>query len=406
MSDTAAWEALFARRTFGVRLGLSIVQGVFEALGRPGQGTPAIHIVGTNGKGSTAALMEHALRSRGWRTGLYTSPHLHRVGERVRLDGEPVSDERLERHVDRVLATEPGLSLERPLSFFEVLTLAALDLMAQAPVDIAIVEAGLGGRLDATRVVDARAVAVASIARDHEAMLGSTLTAIATEKAAVLRRGVPTFSAAQDPEAAAVLERRATEVGSELHWVSPLPEAPRGLPGVHQRANAAVALATAQVFEPTLTAADLDGVTWPGRLEPMATGGGTLVFDVAHNPAGIRAMVDAVRQGAVAMPGLVVFGCQADKDAAAMVETLAELGQQRWWVNPTPTDVPPSLPSEHWPRRFEAALDPALVDGIAAHLARGETVLVCGSHRVVGSLRGWARGADRPPEPSDPRPTG
>jgi len=234
---TDTWEALFARRTLGVRLGLEIVEGAYAAMGRPAQGIPAIHVVGTNGKGSTAALAEHALRGRGLRTGLYTSPHLHRVGERVRVGGQPVDDERLRAHVEAVLRVEGGLSLPRPLSFFELLTLAAFDLLAAAGVDAMVVEAGLGGRLDATRLIEPRVVAVTSIDFDHMAILGDTIAKITTEKAAVMRPGVPTVSAPQRPEAEAVLravQARPVDVlvldiqmpgltGLELHALLPAP---------------------------------------------------------------------------------------------------------------------------------------------------------------------------------------
>ncbi len=150
-------DALFERRTLGVRPGLIAVRGVFDALGQPGADVPAVHIVGTNGKGSIAAMAEHALRARGRRTGLFTSPHLQRVTERIRIDGVEVEDTVLEAAIGWVLQLEHD-GLPRPLSFFEVLTLAAMVVFEQSGVDVIVAEAGLGGRLDTSRIVTAEAV--------------------------------------------------------------------------------------------------------------------------------------------------------------------------------------------------------------------------------------------------------
>lgn len=412
-SAGAIWDALFARRTLGIRMGLEIVEGAYAALGRPGRGIPAIHIVGTNGKGSTAALAEHALRGRGLRTGLYTSPHLHRVGERVRVGGQPVDDDRLRAHVEAVLRVEAGLGLPRPLSFFELLTLAALDLLAAAGVDALVVEAGLGGRLDATRLVEPRVVAISSIDLDHQAILGDTIAAIAAEKAAVMRPGVPTVSVPQRPEADAVLRARAAEVGCPLHVVEPLPRPPRGLPGAHQRSNGALALAAARVLVPGLRAEELDGARWPGRLEQMTAGGGTLVLDVAHNPAGVAAVAAAVGEGEVPRPDLVVMGCQADKDAAGMVAALRSVPAPRWWValgeapsgGPASSLPPPpkAAPAGEWAAHYAAPDDLALVAALEGALAAGRTVLVLGSHALVGAVRARAEGLTEPADPQDPR---
>lgn len=403
MSANDGWDALFGRRTLGMRMGLAIVEGVHAAMGRPGTTTPAVHLVGTNGKGSTAAMIEHGLRRHGLRTGLYTSPHLSRVGERVRIDGQPVADDRLRAHVDVVLAAEARASLPRPLSFFELLTLAALDLLAAATLDVWVVEAGLGGRLDATRVVDPKVVAVTSIGLDHQAILGPTVAAIAAEKAAVMRAGVPTVSAPQTPEAAEVIEAFARRVGSPLRWVEPRPRSPVGLPGEHQRINAGLALAAGRVLVPELTAGDLDGVRWPGRLEVLPWAGGTVVLDVAHNPAGIEAVVEAVAQGVVPRPDRVLFGCQADKDGASMVEQLARVGVPCWWLSPDAQSPPPQA-ARSWPRRFEHEQTAQALRAVADGLSDGGTVLVCGSHKLVAAVRDTTFGQVHRPDPQDPRP--
>lgn len=397
------WEALFARRTLGVRLGLEIVEAAYAAMGRPAHGIPSIHIVGTNGKGSTAALAEHALRGRGLRTGLYTSPHLHRVGERVRVGGRPVDDDRLRAHVEAVLRVEAGLELPRPLSFFELLTLAALDLVQSERVDVVIVEAGLGARRDATRVLSASTVGITSIALDHQESIGPTLCDIAREKAGAMAPGVPAFTAPQPEEVMAVLHAEAARVGCPLQLVEPRPRAPVGLAGDHQRHNAAVALAVGGVLVPGLRDADLDGVVVPGRLERISSGRGELWLDVAHNPHGIAAVIAAIRSHAVPMPSIVVFGCHADKDRAGMVEPLRTLGSPLWWV-PLGAAAGPERHSSD--RRFEGEGDPRLWPALDDELARGARILVCGSHALVGALRARAQGSTEPAEPQDPRPSG
>lgn len=396
-----SWDALFARRPLGVRLGLAIVDGVHAAMGRPTAGTPAVHVVGTNGKGSTAAMIEHALRGQGMRTGLYTSPHLRRVGERVRIDGEAVPDAHLRASVDTVLAHEGSLSLPRPLSFFELITLAALDVVERANVDVLVAEAGLGGRLDATRMVEPAVVAITSIALDHQEFLGDTLDAIAGEKAAVMRPGVPVFSAPQRPAAERVLRNQAQSTGCPLRFCDPLPRAPEGLPGQHQRGNGAVALAAARVLVPSLGADALDGVQWPGRLQTLEHGGGRLVLDAAHNVAAVEAVGQAIETGDVPTPDVVVFGSQAHKDTAAMLDALEGWPGQHWWVSPSAeVEVPGRV--GHWARVAASPNDPGFWAALEEVLARGGTALVCGSHLLVGAVLGWMAAESRAADPQDP----
>jgi dihydrofolate synthase/folylpolyglutamate synthase len=388
-------EALFERRSLGIRLGLESVTRAWEELGAPCRGVPAVHVVGTNGKGSTSAMVDHALRRSGWRVGLYTSPHLHRVGERVRIDGVAESDDALQVAVDRVLALEQTTtSLPRPLSFFEVLTLAAWLRFAERGVDVIVAEAGMGGRWDATRICDARVVAIASIDLDHQAFLGDTLAAIAGEKVAVARPGVPVFSVQQAPEVLAVLRAETTAIGAPLTIVPPLPRAPVGLPGAYQRDNAALALAAAAAIEPRVVAEDLDGVVWPGRFERIAVGAGQIILDVGHNPAGIAAMLGTLRLEAPT--AAVAVGCVADKDAASIVAAMQTWGGTWAWVDltgfgatGTTQDAPTQLDGPG-----------ALFAWIDGSLERGGTVCVCGSHVLVAAVRARILGL-APAEPGE-----
>jgi len=389
------YEALFARRTLGVRPGLVAVRGVFEALGSPGGSIPAIHIVGTNGKGSIAAMAEHALRQRGHRTGLFTSPHLQRVTERVRVDGLEVDDTVLEAAIGSVLSVEDNPAERgRPLSFFELLTVAALIVFEQSGVDVLIVEAGLGGRLDSTRLVDARAVAVGRIDLDHQAYLGDNLQQIAAEKAGVFRDRVPVYSVPQHEPVWTVLERASWDAPCPLRLPEPIP-AP--LPGEHQRYNAGVALAAAQHLDRTVTPKDIDGTSWPARMERRAVGNGEWILDVAHNPASMQALAAALR-GLPLAETLVIVSCSADKDAVAMARALTGVGEC-WTVTDEELGLCP-LPGA---RMFEGLAHPGLEASLHRHVAGGGRVVVCGSHRLVGAAMGsWLADGGRP-DPSDPR---
>jgi len=330
------------------------------------------------------------------------------VGERVRIDGVAVADDDLEHAVQRVLAVEPALDLPRPLSFFELLTLGALQVFADAGVDALVLEAGLGGRLDATRVVEPMATVLTQVAMDHEAYLGSTLAQIAGEKVAVFRKGVPAFSSPQHGEVIPVVEEAARKVGAPLSWPEPLSRPPQGLAGDHQRENAAVALAAARVLRPSLREEHLDGVSWPARLERFEHGGGVVVLDVAHNLAGIRALTRHIREtGDASGPGSrILFGCMADKDAVGMVRELATLGLPLWLASPPAEGAAqPGTLAGLVPRArvFDSVEDDALKTAFEGHLGEGGTVWVCGSHFLVGAVRRRLRGEEPGlPDPGDP----
>ncbi len=382
------WPELFSRRALGMRLGLEAIADVYAALGRPAGDTPAIHVVGTNGKGSTAAMVAHALHRHGRRVGLYTSPHLVRVGERVRIDGVAVDDGVLLGHVQAVVAAE-GIA-PRPLTFFELLTLGAMAVFAEADVDVVVAEAGLGGRLDATRIVRPVATVVTSIGLDHTHWLGDTLPAIAAEKAAVFVRDAPVFAAPAADEVRAVLERAAVDAGTTLSFPDPLPRPPALLRGAHQAANAALALAAARVLEPRVTAADLDDARWPGRADRRDVGAGQVWLDVAHNAEGMAALVATLRAEGV-VPDLVLVSGMDDKPIDAMLAALATLNAPLAWVDLGPGSAP-------MPASLGRRYDDAVVAWTDVHddVAAGACVLVCGSVRLVGGVLAAMEGRARP----------
>ena len=385
-------EALFARRTLGVRPGYAGLRRVLDELVPGACERPpfrVVQVVGTNGKGSTSAMLAHGLAQAGLPgpIGLYTSPHLHRVGERVQIAGRALDDAAIQRTSDRVDAVERALG-ER-LSFFEVLTAVAIVEFVAAGCSAVVLEAGLGGRLDATTVMHADVVAIARIALDHQAYLGDTLAAIAGEKAAVIRAGQRVFTQVQAPEASVVIDQRAAAQGVEVVRVEPLARAPLGLPGEHQRHNAALALASLRALVPERADIDarwLDGVRWPGRLESIRLGAGQVWLDVAHNLDGIEALVTALAQLGI-QPDAIVFGTLADKQPEAMAERLRSIAPL-WLVPPehaSAMDVAAlARPGE---RQFFGSSDPALMAALNERIGAGDTILVCGSHYLVGALR-------------------
>lgn len=316
----------------GVRLELDRMRAACALRGDPQRALRAIHVAGTNGKGSVSATIERALREVGLRTGLYTSPHLHSFRERVRVGGEPIAEDEVARRATELRAVLEGEGAP-PLTFFEVTTLLALERFRDAACDVVVLEVGLGGRFDATNVIEAPlACAITSIGLDHQAYLGDTIEAIAAEKAGILKPGVPAAIAEPlEPAAWEVIRARAEEIGSPLVRAGAHLErvpAALALEGEHQRANAALAIATLGLLAPRIEVPEgalaraLADVRWPGRLERVA-GAPRALLDAAHNPEGCRALAAQLAREVVGGGRrALVFGAMADKDWRAMLAIL------------------------------------------------------------------------------------
>jgi dihydrofolate synthase/folylpolyglutamate synthase len=343
-----------------MRLGLERMGRAMEALGHPERRLPALHVAGTNGKGSTCAMVAAALQAAGHRVGLYTSPHLVTFHERIQVDGEPISDAQLEAHLGEVRAVCPWHERgQDPLSYFEMATAVAFLHFARSEVTAAVVEVGLGGRLDATNVLAPRACAIARIGLDHQEILGGTLQAIAREKAGILKPGIPAVTGAQPPAALEVLRDQAARMGSPL-TVVPSYSGPIGLRGDHQRENASLAAGALALLEeggltvsPEALRKGISGARWPGRLEEVAG----VLLDGAHNPDGAQALARALPNLYPARPVELIFGVLADKDHRAMLRALAPLAREIHLVTPRS------------PRARSAAscLDVARESGLPAH---------------------------------------
>jgi dihydrofolate synthase/folylpolyglutamate synthase len=332
-------DRLFALEQFGIKLGLDNIRTILAAMGNPERAFRSIHIAGTNGKGSVAAMVERGLRAAGLRTGRYTSPHLDRIEERVALDGAPVDRATFETVTGHVLAVVDEAratgTLTASPTFFEVSTAVAFEIFRHHAVDVAIVEVGLGGRYDATNVLTPTIAAITSIALDHERHLGSTLSEIAFEKAGIAKDGVPLVVGRLPKEAAARVAKVAADAGAAIldaHATTTdrrYPPLTLALAGRHQLENAAVAVAIMErwsvMVSPVPTEAIVTGLTrceWPARLEWLRLpGGGELLIDAAHNPAGAAALASYLQD--TSSPKLpIVFAAMADKDLGGMIKAL------------------------------------------------------------------------------------
>ncbi len=428
-----------------MRLGLDRSLAALAALGKPHEGLDAIVVAGSNGKGSVAAMLDRIGRQAGLSTGLYTSPHLVRYNERIRLSGVPIADDAFEEALERVFREAP-----EELTFFETLTMAAFVAFRDARVDLAILEVGLGGRLDATNVVPSPlATAIVSITSgadgrflEHADLLGNTVRDIAGEKAGIFRAGVPAILGPLETEAREAIVTRAERVGAaplwEIAWeplsvaegprVGPsqvatlaqlddsallmLPDSKRvliapALLGRHQLANGAVAAATAWLAArriPALGPEIETGIrlaTWPGRLERvyLASSDITVWLDCAHNLEGARALVLAAPAVGISEPTrtTLVFGALADKAYEPFLRLVAPLASRRFYAEPQGR-APAPLAELVQIASGEAVGDPirALTLAIAS-TDRGGIVLVTGSIYLVGELRAHLFGERRDP---------
>ena len=387
----------------GMRPGLERIEAMLDAIGRPEQAFTIAQVGGTNGKGSISAMLAAMLQAAGRRVGLYTSPHLAHYRERIRVDGRPISESDFVDGVDAL-----GTLITRlDLTVFEAGTALALDHFCRARVDVAVLEVGLGGRLDATTVGKPRVVVLGPIDYDHQHELGDTLALIATEKAAIIRTGVA-FSARQHPEAEAVITRRAAETGvplslegrdlrvtplgftleaQRLHLEGPdwrIPDVACGLLGVYQPGNALLAAAAARELgaDEGAIRAGLRGARWPGRFQIFRRDP-LVILDGAHNPAGARALAASLR---AYFPGRLVsfvIGVLAAKDAGGILAALRPLAARViLTASANPRAAPPDALRALLPAgaRVDTARSPQ--DALTMAIAEDPRGIVC----VAGSL--------------------
>ena len=379
-------EELAARRRFGMRPGLDAIRAVCASLGDPQKAFKAIHVAGTNGKGAVCAILDAALRAMpGTRVGRYTSPHLVRINERFFLEGSPVDDRTLELISSRIDSTIRRFddSTISNLTFFEALTAIAFLIYAEANVDYAVLECGLGGRLDATNVCCPELCVITKIGLDHCDWLGDTVEKIAAEKAGIVKPGVPVVLGRNEPSVRAVVEARARELGAPFFYAPELAsedEVPAdfSLVGAFNRENAVTAFAALKILNGSrmVTPAQVDAfarVVWPGRFQRV---GDTLV-DGAHNPPAARALRKALEAEDVRQKTLdLICGFCGDKDAEEVLRILSPLVRRGYAVR---TNNPRSLSAEETAAKMRAVgMDAVACASLADALALAERPNACG----------------------------
>lgn len=390
------------------KLGLDRMRLLLAALGDPHSAPLIVHVAGTNGKGSICAMIEAGLRVAGRRTGLYTSPHLSEPTERIRIGGEPVSQDHFARAFDAVHAAAERLlaagELEAHPTYFETVTAMAFLLFRELGARALVIEVGLGGRLDATNVVQPSVSVIAPVDYDHEAFLGRSIESIAAEKAGILKPGAPAVVAPQRPEADAVIRSAALAAGVELHrasdWeIRDLSLNPAGctfrarnldivcpLPGEHQARNALTAAIALDLLG--VPPAGIAAARWPGRLERVRTAPDYLL-DGAHNPAGARALARYIDRFYSDRRIRLVFGAMRDKALEEMAAILFPLASEV--VVTCPAQARAARPETiaalvaHPALRTAASLPEAL--SMVADANPGEAIFITGSLFLVGEAR-------------------
>lgn len=339
MIYSEAIQFLYSLRLFGAKFGLDNTFKLAELTGNPQNQLRFIHVAGTNGKGSTCAMLESVYRSTGLRVGLFTSPHLVSFRERIQINRQFISEADVMRHVQQLKPLLKEFPEDHHPTFFEVLTVAALNYFAEQKCELVIWETGLGGRLDATNIVTPLASVITNIGIEHSEWLGDTVEKIAGEKAGIIKPGCPVITTATPGHGLEVIASVAREksspltlVGPEQSKYPPLNEIELPLHGPHQRLNAALALATVRVLAEQIPVSDsasrsgLASLDWPGRMHRIQTAAGqTILLDGAHNPDGAEALRIALQEEFPGAKPTMIFGVFRDKDSTSMSHSLAPL---------------------------------------------------------------------------------
>jgi dihydrofolate synthase/folylpolyglutamate synthase len=408
--EALAW--LYGLQRFGIKLGLENIQRLLEALHLNDGQWRVIHVAGTNGKGSVCAMIDSILRAQHCRAGLFTSPHLVTFRERIRVNGEMISEQ----------AAADGLTTIRDLvrdwephpTFFEVTTALALKHFSDAKIDVVILETGLGGRLDATNAVPSDVSVITPIDLDHQQWLGNTLSEIAGEKAGIIKPGIPVISARQDPAAEQVIRARAGQCGAPLQFITEAYDrSPIALRGAHQKQNAALAIAALRAagidppspnaspartscatgIDDVAIARGLSSVEWPARFQPWDQ---RTIIDGAHNPASERILVETWREIFGDERATLILAILSDKDARGICETLAPISDYvflprirseraadpdqlaRTW-----SSIAPSIPY---------SISDSIADSLNSARERSNRILLTGSLHFAGEALAYLEG--------------
>jgi dihydrofolate synthase/folylpolyglutamate synthase len=405
-TEALAW--LYSLQRFGIKLGLENIRRLLDeccsgvcikrpALAAASASTPkVIHVAGTNGKGSVCAMIDSICRAQGYRTGLFTSPHLITFRERIRVNGEMISEN----------AVADGLTTIRHLvanwdphpTFFEVTTALALKYFSEAKIDVAILETGIGGRLDATNAVQSDVSVITPIDFDHEQWLGNTLPQIASEKAGIIKPGIPVVCAPQRPEAEKVIRTRGAECEVPLKFVTEFYDrSPIALRGQHQTQNAAVAIAAIHAakieIDDKAIARGLATIEWPARFQKWDEG---TIIDGAHNPAAVRQLVETWREIFGDQRATLVLSVLSDKNLRGICEALVPIAESILLprirseraahpeeLTKVISAITPSLPY---------SVTPSVGEALDLARAKGNPILITGSLHFAGEVLAHLRG--------------
>ena len=406
----AATEYLFALKTRGGKFGIDRMAVLTAALGHPERAVPCVHVAGTNGKGSVAAMLDAILHVAGWRTGLYTSPHLVKLGERVQVERRILSEDEIVEYVRELRPIAERVSAHAPddhASFFEFMTAMAFLQFARKRCDISIIEVGLGGRLDATNIVTPEVSLITSIAVDHSEFLGSELQQIAAEKAGIIKPGRPVVIGRMPAIAEKTIREVATQQGAAVISVmeefgDDLARYPHtNLEGDYQRWNAATATLAARALAPKWNVTDaaitrgLEHVDWPGRWQRVRVGGRLTILDSSHNPEGAQ-VLDSSLQHLFAETGrapVVITGALGALRAKPLLETIARHAREIHLVVPQQARACSHAELEALvPAHFRGPVVRATVEALfpSAHVCTaGETddvIVVTGSIYLLGEV--------------------
>jgi dihydrofolate synthase/folylpolyglutamate synthase len=424
-SYASVLEELYSLQKHGIKFGLSQTANLLDGLGNPHTGRNFIHVGGSNGKGSVACLLESALRSCGYRTGLFTSPHLVHFSERFRVNGHPVPQgEIVELYEELRSITDE----REPPTFFEAVTAMALACFRKRETDIDVIEVGMGGRLDATNLVTPLVSLITNISLEHREFLGDTRLEVAREKAGIIKEGVPLLTGVADRDVLDLLQRTCrernaplyqldadffhAELGRELSFRGAhlaLDQVRVGLPGRHQRRNAAMALGALDILRGQGWSLPPDGIAqgcslarWPGRLQHVCSSP-RVVVDGAHNPAAMQELAQNIREAFAFTRLIAVVGIMEDKDASAMLGALLPIADHLVFTRPVyPRAMDPHTLHQRCPGPLSSfAIEPSLpqaLDRARAEAGEEDLVLVCGSLFTVGEALTHLDPETYPPE--------
>lgn len=342
MTYAVAVQFLYDLQMFGAKFGLENTFKLATFAGNPQEKLRFIHVAGTNGKGSTCAMLESIYRAAGLRVGLFTSPHLVSFAERIQVNRQLISEADIVRLVTEIQPLLKQFPANTHPTFFEVVTVMALKYFTEQKCDLVIWETGMGGRLDSTNIVMPLVSVITNVELDHQKWLGNTLTKIAAEKAGIIKPGVPVITAANESEALEVIAKTAREKNSPLTQIClaetktpSLDKIELSLLGEHQRLNAALAIATTRVLSSQMSVSEdaihsgLSQVQWPGRLQQIKTKSGqTILLDGAHNPSGAMALRNAIAKQFPGKKRTLIIGILQDKEWSSICEILAPLAEK------------------------------------------------------------------------------